>query len=292
MKPLVSVILPIYNAEDYLSELFQSLIKQRINPQKWELIIIDDASKDRSLNICESYKKLHKELNIKLLRNHLRKNVSYSRNRGIRYSVGKYMVFIDADDILSPEYLITMLTNIRSYVLVQCGFTRNITSLQKDTNSLAAKIEVSSGKMFSKMLSGTKEFTGYLWDKIFISRIIKENSLFFCEKVTFWEDMLFIEEYLNCVHNCKVLIIDNKLYFYRENDKSISNANNLSNDLLRMKSRIIVSSRICNFKDRELRRNASYLYQLNLLTYNFLSKEQITESEIVSSIRIGTKKTF
>lgn len=95
MEPLVSIITPLYNSEKYIAETIESVLAQTYS--NWEMIIVDDCSKDNSTKIVEEYQK--KDRRIKLYRNEINKGVSYTRNRAIDLSQGKYIAFLDSDDL-------------------------------------------------------------------------------------------------------------------------------------------------------------------------------------------------
>jgi len=92
---LVSIIMPMYNSERYIEESIQSVINQTY--QTWELIIIDDQSKDKSVNIAERYAKTDER--IKLVQTDINVGVAKARNRGIQEARGRYIAFLDSDDI-------------------------------------------------------------------------------------------------------------------------------------------------------------------------------------------------
>lgn len=100
-KPLVSVITPLYNCEKYIEETILSVINQTY--ENWEMIIIDDCSKDGGIKIVEKYQKLDNR--IKLYKNEENQGVSYTRNRAIDLSEGKYIAFLDSDDLWKKEKL-------------------------------------------------------------------------------------------------------------------------------------------------------------------------------------------
>ena len=96
----ISVIIPIYNCQKYLSECLQSLSEQNISD--FEVILVDDGSIDNSLKICEMYSR-NKE-NVKVI--HTNNNgVSAARNIGLKNAKGELITFIDADDVLENNYL-------------------------------------------------------------------------------------------------------------------------------------------------------------------------------------------
>lgn len=97
----ISVIMPVYNASRYLGEALQSILQQKY--KEFELICINDASTDNTMDILYSY--AHMDSRIKLLINEERMGAAYSRNKGIKEAVGDYVVFFDGDDIYDEELL-------------------------------------------------------------------------------------------------------------------------------------------------------------------------------------------
>ena len=101
-QPLVSIIMPVYNCERFLSESIESVISQSY--KNWELLIVDDGSKDKSVSIIESYAR--KDSRIRLFKNETEEHgPGIARNYGIERISGKYTYFIDADDWIEKELL-------------------------------------------------------------------------------------------------------------------------------------------------------------------------------------------
>lgn len=100
--PLVTVIIPVYNSERFLSETLESLLKQSYG--HWEALLVDDGSDDNSLNIASSFEKQDSRFHI-IKRSREPKGPSVCRNIGIDVSKGDYIIFLDSDDLLHPDCL-------------------------------------------------------------------------------------------------------------------------------------------------------------------------------------------
>ena len=100
-EPLVSIITPLYNCEKYIEETILSVINQTY--KNWEMIIVDDYSKDKGAEIVRKYRKI--DSRIKLYKNEINQGVSFTRNRAIDLSLGKYIAFLDSDDLWKKEKL-------------------------------------------------------------------------------------------------------------------------------------------------------------------------------------------
>lgn len=101
MEPLVSIITPLYNSEKYIAETIESVLAQTYT--NWEMIIVDDCSKDNGVRVVEEYQK--KDKRIKLYKNEINRGVSYTRNKAIDLANGKYIAFLDSDDLWKKEKL-------------------------------------------------------------------------------------------------------------------------------------------------------------------------------------------
>ena len=113
--PEVSVIVPVYNMEEYLPRCIESILAQTY--RDFELILVDDGSSDNSGNMCDEYalkdnriKSVHKEND----------GVSSARNCGLQVAEGKYILFIDSDDFVDPSYIGELLEN-KEYDYVTAG---------------------------------------------------------------------------------------------------------------------------------------------------------------------------
>ncbi|WP_142784459.1 glycosyltransferase family 2 protein [Changchengzhania lutea] len=110
MNPLVSIIIPTYNSEVFISETIHSVLNQTYS--EWELLIVDDGSDDNTVDIIKEFQKLNS--NIKLLINERNQGAAISRNKAINDAKGDYIAFLDADDLWLPHKLETQITFMRA----------------------------------------------------------------------------------------------------------------------------------------------------------------------------------
>ena len=122
MPPLVSIIVPVYNAEPYIHKTIQSVLDQTFTD--WELILVNDCSKDNSLVIAKQYEQLHN--NIHVYSNEINHGVSYTRNKAISYAQGKYIALLDADDLWHPLKLMKQITFMENnkYEVTYCNYQK------------------------------------------------------------------------------------------------------------------------------------------------------------------------
>ena len=94
-RHMISVVVPVYNAQEYLAVMIESLLNQSY--AKWELILVENGSRDGSFEICTMYEKKDRRICVVQER---KKGVSAARNSGLKMARGEYILFVDADDFL------------------------------------------------------------------------------------------------------------------------------------------------------------------------------------------------
>lgn len=121
MNPLISIIIPVYNVEQYLSKCLESIIKQTYN--NIEIILIDDGSSDNSKKICDEY--LQKDSRIVVIHKD-NEGVSIARNTGLDIAKGEYISFIDADDYIDQDMYEFLLNNLieNNADISSCGYNK------------------------------------------------------------------------------------------------------------------------------------------------------------------------
>ena len=148
-EPLVSIITPVYNAERFLSDTIKSVQNQTY--KNWEILLIDDCSKDNSAQIIKEFQKYDNRIKyIKLKKN---SGASVSRNEGIRNAKGRFIAFVDSDDIWKPEKLEIQI----KYMLKEnLGFTFTSYRYMKENGELTNKIAKAPSKInYSGLLKNT-----------------------------------------------------------------------------------------------------------------------------------------
>lgn len=205
--PLVSVIVPVYNVEQYLPKCIESILSQTFTD--FEVILVDDGSTDRSGLICDEY--ANKDGRISVLH---KKNagVSSARNMALDIAKGEYITFVDSDDYLADSYLNDLIGCIHDKeVDLAVGGYVEVKEDEKIT-SVCPKITIEQN-YFAKFFSeyGFKMLTPP-WGKIFKKAIIADNTLYFNENIQFGEDTIFC---LNYILYCKKFsCISSSNYYY------------------------------------------------------------------------------
>ncbi len=213
--PLISVIVPVYNAEHYLKECIISIINQTV--YDLEIILINDGSTDKSGEICDHFSNNDRRV-ISIHQTNL--GVSAARNKGLQVAKGKYIAFVDSDDILPKDAYENLLKLIKEDHLV-IGQIQMISEDGKLQKSLSFGKREMSQEEFLKELFLEKELTylGYPWDKLYFRHTIEKYHLRFDEKIRLNEDRLFVLTYL--IHCKEVVFCKDVVYYYRQRSKGI-----------------------------------------------------------------------
>lgn len=207
---MVSIIVPVYNSERYLSECIDSVLAQSY--KNWELILVDDGSTDQSASICESYS--NKDSRIKMLHKS-NGGVSSARNLALSCMNGEWICFLDSDDMLYDDALENLI-NISQYDhldLLQFAFSRKF----DDRHSLSLETKVMDANEYvDKALYNVCAAGSFIK-----SDIIVKNKIKFNEHVHLGEDQLFIFDVFK--YSRRIKYISDVYYYYRMNEDSAVN---------------------------------------------------------------------
>lgn len=187
---MVSIVIPIYNAEKKLERCVDSILSQSYSD--FELILINDGSRDGSSLICERLAK--KDVRIRYFSKE-NSGASDTRNFGIKKARGKYITFTDADDWVEPYWLSTMVESITDVDLVIQGFVKHEKDRIQEESIKEAIVQENNYSMACAELLKTAHM-GYLWSMLFKTDIIKKNNILLYTKMSFHEDLDFILRYL------------------------------------------------------------------------------------------------
>lgn len=214
---LISVIVPVFNAEAYLRKCVKSIIKQTYN--NLDIILVDDGSTDKSWSILEELKKLDSRIRITHQENH---GVSVARNTGISMALGEYLAFIDSDDWIDNDYFDVLYENTMNG---DVAYSVCLLKTYEKDKSLGYQADFSceglflgySYELFSAMLQNYGIFGPYC--KLYKKSIIDEYQVMFREGIVMGEDLVFNLSFLK--HANKIAIKNKSLYYYRNNDKGL-----------------------------------------------------------------------
>lgn len=212
-KTTISVIIPIYNAEEYLEACLQSLRAQSFST--FEAWLIDDGSQDKSGIICDTYQSQDTRFHVVHKSNG---GVSSARNIGLEKANGEWICFVDSDDTLEKNYLQTLYQSIgeKKDILIIQGFN-TYTPDGKSTSRLFNHHFYSAAEIYKTFQNSNLNRCGFPFGKLYNRDIIRQNHIRFNEQIHYAEDVIFMLTYL--CHSSAIQTVSgaNYNYFIRNN---------------------------------------------------------------------------
>lgn len=263
-KPLVSIILPVYNAKNHIARCIESIRAQTY--RDIEIIILNDGSRDISLPVCEMYRKVDDRI---LLVDKDNSGVSDTRNLGLRLARGKYIQFVDSDDYLDPDYtehLVTAAEEQQADLVIapyKMVIPREMSSGHRIQEKLAAllpgespenqpeeeeKPEIRVYNFLPKGLMDTEGFAlhlmdkpasyyyGVLWNKLYRRDILTSHEIFFVSEIHWSEDLVFNLQYIQ--YASRFYAIDQPGYYYVQNPQSLVHTQLRPEAIVKMKTTV------------------------------------------------------
>ena len=192
---LVSIIVPVYNVKNYLKECISSILSQ--NYEDIEIILVDDGSQDDSLEICKRYSNMDSRIQVIHTDNC---GVSSARNTGMENAQGEYIVFVDSDDMIHPDFLSECLSNKEDLTV---------------TNYIKpSKIDSLHYKEDHPELIFQQRGVRTVWGKVFVRKIIEDHHIRFDTNIRYGEDTIFVLQY--CLHIKTIAYVFRHLYEYEK----------------------------------------------------------------------------
>lgn len=228
--PLVSIIIPAYNAEKTIEKCIRSVLDQSFTDL--ECIVVDDGSNDNTASIIQNIEDprlryVHKENG----------GVSSTRNLGIAMAKGLYLSFLDADDIQTDQALSSLVSamKINHADLVVAGFYRVVGDKIANKSYFKKECLLSRDAYVSKMSKKPAEYYfGVLWNKLYRRDIIINNDLTMHEDISWSEDFIFNLDYLKHINNVYILNTP-VIYYYKTAGSLVNNNKDLLSRTIRMK---------------------------------------------------------
>lgn len=217
MNDLISIIIPVFNVQAYLSNCLDSVLEQTY--KNLEIILVDDGSQDDCGSICDLYAK--KDARIKVIHQE-NQGLSAARNRGMDVMTGDYFAFIDSDDILDPDFiriLYDILTANKTEISM-CSLANFSDENAPNTSDISGDCEIrvmSENEYANELLGDYTTPYSVVWNKLY--RTDKFGKLRFHIDKRF-EDSLFLADYLMIGATCAKT--NQILYHYRIRNTSLS----------------------------------------------------------------------
>ncbi|KMK78306.1 hypothetical protein AB990_02435, partial [Alkalihalobacillus pseudalcaliphilus] len=205
-KPLVSVIVPIFNSEKFLEKCINSVLKQSYN--NLELIIVDDGSTDNSKSIVTNFAEVDSRIKYIYQDN---MGPSYARNKGLDNALGQYIQFIDSDDFLEKNTTELLVGNLDNSDLVIAGYENVYVNENKENTKVIPENNCTINKSefmtsFSYFLK--EQLFHYTWHKLYKRELLK--NVRFNNELNIGEDLIFNIDYMDNVN--KITFVNEKIY--------------------------------------------------------------------------------
>lgn len=221
MDCIVSIIIPAYNAEKSIVRTLDSIIANTVSPTVYEIIVINDGSKDETVSVVQNYIRMHVGVNLRFYSQD-NKGVSAARNHGMSQANGDYLWFVDADDSISPDSLNHLIMLIDKYHcdIYKMGIHFDIGN--QDVKTSSSIINENKGKIvlpYEIIHPSCGNYGHQLF--LFNRRMLNENNVQYPEGVAFYEDYDFLTRALSVSKSCYI----NKsmvFYYYLYNPNSVS----------------------------------------------------------------------
>lgn len=271
MSELVSIIVPIYNVENYLLECLESLVAQTY--ENMEILLIDDGSTDHSREIARGFCEAHSNYDIQLL---LKENggQSSARNVGVEQAKGTYFIFVDSDDIVSSTH-VEVLYNAVSETKVKLAmskFTKNIKELSNDLSAPRTSLKGDFLTLVEKLYASDYHAVSAS-GKIYHHTLLEEVK--FHEGIIY-EDGIFFYEIIDKID--EIILIDSVCYYYRttENSTLTSKISEKNFDILK-KNEITLS-----FFEKKHPESLNHFYQKAMNVNDFMAVKCLEDKTTLS----------
>ena len=216
--PILSIIIPLYNCEKYIKQCLDTIFRQEMNESEFEVIVIDDGSKDSGYLLASEYAKRHQNILVIKQEN---QGVACARNNALEKATGDYVTFVDADDMLvsgSLSTLIKIAVENKADIVKAAHKEVPEDAVCEDFSSSHdnCSIQVMTGE--EAIVNVTRMKEGYCWGYLISRKLITDNRLSFPPKVAFMEDWAFITQAI--LKSRTFVNADVLLYLYRRNSSS------------------------------------------------------------------------
>ena len=271
---MISVIVPIYNAEGLLPRCIDSILNQTY--QDFELLLVDDGSQDGSSSICERY---CKEDNRVRYYRQANQGVSVARNKGLEMAQGEYISFVDADDFVDNGFLKAFAEALRDENTDICIQGYNCMEFGNCVMPYSHVTE--RDDIFRKSMTlNDRHLLGYVWNKLFRKDIIRNNHIQFNPIVTLREDLLFVMQYLLY---CNDMVVLSDVWYYYCDDGTHNYSFSAFNQSLDLTFDFL--SKIDRFPDDEKKYFLLQEYRLSLYVIHILYTEKHYKPDRVSYLK-------
>lgn len=222
MNKLISVIVPIYNAEKYLNECIQSIVKQTY--PYLQIILVDDGSTDQSGSICDSYAVQDERIEVVHQEN---AGIVAARKCGLSRANGDYIGFVDADDYIQEEMYESLLQNIGDAELIHSIYFENDRKKRMPVSGVVDFHEGKAAFLESAVLGESAYLSPSMWSKLYQTDFIKRCFMKVPNECSFGEDLLCL--CISVMESHKIVLLNEAYYHYRVLEGSMSHQKGITN---------------------------------------------------------------
>lgn len=266
--PLISIVVPIYNAEAFLEKCIQSLINQEYS--NIQIILVNDGSQDDSLKICYKFEKMDSRVVVIDQKN---QGVSAARSAGIKVAKGEYIGFVDSDDFIYP----TMYKFLLDKMLAedsQCATLINFTVKPVAQDVLKIRGPITNLKAIGELF--LLQFPTSMWAYLYKTELVNKVNL--SDDIHFFEDFEFNYNYLKLCE--KVSVCQGVLYSYNSNPQSVNQQEINVKKISCLKIYAKLVSDIARFNSKELSDRAVFFRAHFIVSMLLSFSASIKESKV------------
>ena len=281
MKPMVSIIVPIYNASKTLARCVDSILNQEYTD--FELLLMDDGSRDESSIICDEY--AAKDTRVRVIHKE-NSGVSATRNMALDMAEGKYLQFLDSDDWITPNAtkLLVDAAEQNGCDMVIADFYRVVGERVSHKGAIEGEGILSREAFAEEMMENPADFYyGVLWNKLFRRDIVEKNKLRMDEKLSWCEDFLFNLEYIRYCE--KLFVLQVPIYYYVRTKGSLASQGMSITKTVKMK--LMLFEYYTDFYKQVL--TEEEYQKKRLQVYRFLV-DSASDGTVLPTVMPGTKK--
>lgn len=288
MNLKVSIIVPIYNAQKTLERCIESILNQDFSD--FELLLINDGSKDDSGKICDAYAK--KDHRVRVIHKE-NSGVSASRNLALQEAKGEYLQFLDADDWITPNATRLLVESLEQNHcdMVIADFYRVIKERLSHKGSIDEDGVLSREEFANFMMENPADFYyGVLWNKLYKKSIIEKQQLCMNPKISWCEDFMFNLEYIRHCENIFVLQVP--IYYYVKTKGSlVSQSMSLTKTI---KTKMMVFEYYTDFYKQVLTEEEYEKKRLQIYSYlmDMASDEIVPPTLLSNSKKLGQERSL
>lgn len=255
--PLISVIVPVYNAEKYLHRCVESILAQSFTD--FELLLINDGSKDNSGEICDGYAANDSRVRVFHKENG---GVSSARNVGLDNAMGIWVAYVDSDDWVANDYLMNLYNAVGwdcELVISYATLVQNDGVFQRPSNADKVLQKENFQNLF---IEHNLHIYTSPWGKLYNKQIIDKENLRFCDGMHIGEDLLFLYSYMLCISKICVISYSGYFYCFELTGTLTKKVNSLESEMLGCSNIINVVDKICHawlIESDEAKSNLSWI---------------------------------